>query len=1819
MRFIAPARQGAPFAQGNSMNRVYHLVWNGALRVVQVASEFASSQAGGQARVESRAPRRRSLWAALAALGLCVAVPTAFAQTCTVADATACSPKGGVGFGDRPGVGGAGNGQGGGSNMLNGTVLTPEPGGLPSNGVGGQGATGSRDGFPGGSGGAGGSASTLSGATVTGGRGGDGGEDSATAGGGGGGGAGAYITQVDGTFPSNYVFVGGAGGNGGAASTNSGAGGGGGGGGGAGMVLVSQGTTLSLASDNAVTGGAGGAGGSGDLAFQAFGGGGGGGGDGVIVFGNSTSVTNLGSITGGAGGAGGNALVPGGAGDAGAGIRAVGQGLSLLNLGVITGGAGTGAGAAGIGVITNGFSTIQNSGTISGGLNGTVSASAILFQGANNTLAMGPGSAISGAVEIADNANAEIIALGDIALGQIKLDGQGASALLWPGGSTPRNLTINAITGTGTVTSGQGGGNIILTGAQLNGTLTFNHPGTTTLANTIHTTGSQTYLTPVALAADTNVISDTGPITFGRAVSGASNLVLQSVGDIVMNDAGNTVSGTVSATGHDVSLVSASTLSIAALNASSSATVTGSGPVVLAGNVQAPALTLSAPGSSVQQLAGAVVAGTLSGTIGNDLTLNGAGNAIFTLDGLTANTISIADTVPLTVTGTVDAAQKISLVDSQGVTVLGTLRSAGTLAGNNGLLIGSGTAVTVGNGGITGTLDADTTVNGTLAFNRSNDATFDSAIKGTGALTKSGAGKLVYDGDGSLFQGSTSVLGGSLVVGGAAGSTARLGGFVAVASGASLGGHGRIDGSVTMATGSTLSPGNSVGTLTVAGDFAMAQGTVFDAELGANGAGDKVVVGGNLALNGVTLNVADAGGMGPGVYNLFSYGGSLTETNGGILLGSKPAGHLVTLQTLTGQKQINLIDYSNATLNYWNANGLASPTQMGGGDGTWSNTSPAWTDAQGSVTAPMTPQPGFAIFGGAKGTVTVDDSAGAVAATGMQFLSDGYRVNGDALSLVASGGPVIIRVGDGSAASGTYVATIDSILTGTQGFTKSDAGTLVLNGANTFSGGVSIGGGRLSVGQDTNLGDSGNVVTLLGGELTVTGTSYTSTDRMLSLASGGSVRIADAGNVFTWQGAITGPGMLTKEGSGTLVLDHANDFAGGAWLSGGTLRLGANGAIGAGNLYLNGGTLSFGSSGLSLANQVSLAGAAAIDVGTGNTAELSGAIVDTTLPGLVGGPIAGTLTKTGGGTLALTGTATNTGLVTIADGTLQVGVGGTHGTLPQNIANQAMLVLDRSDDVDYAGTMSGNGSFHKLGGNALHLTGDSSAFTGATTIDGGTLRLDGSLGGTLALAGGAVLTGTGTAGSAMLASGAELSPAGAGTIGKLTFNGNLDLANGSRYTVDVSDAGQGDTVSVAGRASLHGGSVVSLGTGNHWNVASTYTILSAAGGVDGTFGDVTSNLAFLTPSLAYTANAVNLTLRRNDVSFVDVANTRNQRATAGALQTLDQDTALYESVLRLDAAGARRAFDALSGEIHANLRGAIADDDRYQRDAINQHLLTQYKDGTGDATTAWTSVWGHWGNHDGDGNAARLSANGGGVLVGADAGVATGTRIGFALGTGRVSASARGDSASGDTRTAGLYGSGQYGNVLLQAGALYSHRDIDTHRSVDTAELAERLNGDVRARSAQVFVEGAYEFRFEHASLAPYLNVARQELRTDSLHERGGDAALDVRGDKSAQTFATLGLRGSHELSAEGGIGVFASIGWQRAWGDTETTSRQRFAIGGDAFQVAGTPIADNAGVATLGLRFKPAPSVSIDASYVGQFASDAKDQSARLSLNWAF
>ncbi|MDU0341738.1 autotransporter-associated beta strand repeat-containing protein [Bosea rubneri] len=139
--------------------------------------------------------------------------------------------------------------------------------------------------------------------------------------------------------------------------------------------------------------------------------------------------------------------------------------------------------------------------------------------------------------------------------------------------------------------------------------------------------------------------------------------------------------------------------------------------------------------------------------------------------------------------------------------------------------------------------------------------------------------------------------------------------------------------------------------------------------------------------------------------------------------------------------------------------------------------------------------------------------------------------------------------------------------------------------------------------------------------------------------------------------------------------------------------------------------------------------------------------LSTEVSGVISGA-GGALVKTGTGTLTLTGTNTYTGRTTISAGALQIGNGGTTGSIAGSIANEAQLIFNRSDAVDFSGMISGTGALTKLGAGTLTLTGENN-YSGGTTIAGGAISIEkegklGNVSGALTLDGG-VLQVTGTA------------------------------------------------------------------------------------------------------------------------------------------------------------------------------------------------------------------------------------------------------------------------------------------------------------------------------------------------------------------------------------------------------------------------------------------------------------------------------------------
>lgn len=231
----------------------------------------------------------------------------------------------------------------------------------------------------------------------------------------------------------------------------------------------------------------------------------------------------------------------------------------------------------------------------------------------------------------------------------------------------------------------------------------------------------------------------------------------------------------------------------------------------------------------------------------------------FTVDGysLVGDPIILAGTSAVLDVGdgTEAGALITTRIDSQltgtaGLTKVGlgtlTLTAANDYAGDTnaqaGTLIGNVDSFGVGNILISG--GAEVRVDHSLAA-----ATLPNLVNGTGSFVKQGTGTLTITGENGL-SGGTTVAAGRLDVDGDLGLS-----VVEVQSGATLGGNGTVGGVVALA-GSTIAPGNSIGTLTVDGDYSQAAGSVYQVELESTGANDRILVSGAADIeSGAVIDV----------------------------------------------------------------------------------------------------------------------------------------------------------------------------------------------------------------------------------------------------------------------------------------------------------------------------------------------------------------------------------------------------------------------------------------------------------------------------------------------------------------------------------------------------------------------------------------------------------------------------------------------------------------------------------------------------------------------------------------------------------------------------------------------------------------------------------------------------------------------------------------------------------------------------------------------------------------------------------------------------
>jgi autotransporter-associated beta strand protein len=695
-------------------------------------------------------------------------------------------------------------------------------------------------------------------------------------------------------------------------------------------------------------------------------------------------------------------------------------------------------------------------------------------------------------------------------------------------------------------------------------------------------------------------------------------------------------------------------------------------------------------------------------------------------------------------------------------TSLGDRTYSAALSGGIGLVKAGGNTLTLSaSNGYTGTT---TLAGGTLALGDAN------ALAGGGDVTFSGgvlrytasnqadlAGRIASSGSAVLIDtnGQSVAWAGNLAASNSAGLNKLGSGTLTLSGSNAYGGTTTLaGGALTLGSADALS---ASGTITFSGgllQYTASNTTDYTARIASSGSAVAIDTNGQAVTFTGGIDATNTGGLrklGAGTLTLSGssgYSGTTTLAGGALALGnanSLPASGNITF---TGgslrYSASNTSDLASRIVSSTSAVAIDTAGQDVTFAGNLVAGNTAGLTKQGAGTLTLSGSNTFT------GPITV--SAGTLALNGANVVpssANAFVLDGGVLLRSSTTVPTLLnafQVGTagGELRNGTANSwTLSGAISGTGGLVLSSAGGdfVIGNVSTSYTGGTRILANTL-VAVSTNIALGSGTISFEGGSMRTTSGGAIVLANPVSFAGGATFNTAQKDLTFTGPGTIVGATStitvssttslatyagsigdggntlgFTKAGVGTLILGGSNTYSGTTTLSAGTLRLNnADAFAGGGNLSFTGGTLQYTGSNTGDYSARIRSSSAAIRIDTNSQAVTWSGAVDSTN---VGG-----LAKSGSGTLVLAAANTYSGTTTVSGGTLQIGNGGTAGSIAGNVAlsNTAALVFNRSNDLTYAGAISGTGSLTKSGAGALTLSGTSTLATGAAiTINGGAL------------------------------------------------------------------------------------------------------------------------------------------------------------------------------------------------------------------------------------------------------------------------------------------------------------------------------------------------------------------------------------------------------------------------------------------------------------------------------------------------------------------
>ncbi len=522
------------------------------------------------------------------------------------------------------------------------------------------------------------------------------------------------------------------------------------------------------------------------------------------------------------------------------------------------------------------------------------------------------------------------------------------------------------------------------------------------------------------------------------------------------------------------------------------------------------------------------------------------------------------------------------------------------------------------------------------------------------------------------------------------------------------------------------------------------------------------------------------------------------------------------------------------------------------------------------------------------------------------------------------------------------------------------------------------------------------------------------------------------------------------------------------------------------------------------------------------------------------GSIVGNLTVNPGATFVNNGTVNTPGIWQLNQGTLT-----NSGAFLGNLAN--------------TGTASNTGSI-----TGSLINGAAGSFNNNGTITGSVVNMG-------------LLSGNGShVGS--LANSGVISPG--NSIGTTTVSGGFTQSSTGTFLTEVVGSGQSDRINVGGTATLGGQVVVSALPGMAFAPSTTYTILSAAGGLSGTFASVNELYPFLQSSLSYDANNAYLNLQVGGFAAQALNNT--QYAVGAVLDAnapnAAGDFATVLGTLATATAQQGQAFmTAISGNNYAGFSSSMVQGMQlFMNNFANQTggggspmsnrvALAEACDVACDAATppkwgAWGGALGGLGTIGANQPVGSVTYNAGGFAAGLDRSITDSFRMGVTAGysTGTQWVSGFDGLGRSNTFQVGLYGGFAQDKVYADAMIGYAYTWNQMWRNIPVPGLQPRTAyGQTGANQWYGQIETGYRFDLgtnANAFVTPFARLQAYTANQNAFTETGAQSLnLSVAQQTTNSLRSVIGaqLGGSMDLGWREKLLMQLRLGWSHEYADT--------------------------------------------------------------------